>query len=634
MISLMTCLAGYFVFSTLCCVFAFARHFPMSTFFSGVNPNCDIQILRDGEDHIAFSASHDHPTTTVFCPVTQSSFDEMNNNWILRGFSHDHRRIHAPNMSLDSMNVRTGSCKIVLNLILYKNVDIFVLGNATFLQESDDVFKKHFTRTDIFEYSSSIYQLAFFADQKEFEICTLKRWRRLYASDMSCIRVVESPTAQLGRLYANAECWYGMIRYEIGPTNPFDWTETNPLIVENYLMQDIALRVNVTRDFVKPHHGYIGYPNVMRNPVLDALGKDDIIPLTINGEKFLSCYSSRFITFEFYVTPFQLDLWISLFITLFLIVICLKLYMMYADIDDSLLSPWLLVIAALCEETTSVLEKKAFYRLSFGVLAVMAVILTNCYSGIMTNCLIAPYPAVKVDWLEDIVCAEEKVGSFVDIGAWMNKTGINNYWGQVYDKFYHGALNNVTLKNPLESGTCFRLLSHPYLNLHFNQLLKNKFFDYLLETWESLVFSHETRIQLRFEHLLLSPKHSFELGDLSERDPNKTDGELRILVERDVSSCQKVIFLAGTDHIRQEYLYLSGKYYWKEFYVSKDSFGDIINGLLFDGLDKSTVPRNLKATIESGIWWRLEEEIWTRELSRRRKSGGEGGSTDIKFCET
>ncbi|OXA45933.1 hypothetical protein Fcan01_19089 [Folsomia candida] len=260
----------------------------------------------------------------------------MNNNWILRGFSYDHRRIHAPNMSLDSMNVRTGSCKIVLNLILYKNVDIFVLGNATFLQESDDVFKKHFTRTDIFEYSSSIYQLAFFADQKEFEICTLKRWRRLYASDMSCIRVVESPTAQLGRLYANAECWYGMIRYPIGPTNPFDWTETNPLIVKSYLMQDVALGGNVTRDFIKSHHGYIGYPNVMRNDCNTLTG----------GEM-----------------TFFLSLYTVLSITLSLIVVCWNLYIKYADIDDSLLSPWLLVIAALCEETSSVpsvLEKKKF----------------------------------------------------------------------------------------------------------------------------------------------------------------------------------------------------------------------------------------------------------------------------------
>lgn len=59
----------------------------------------------------------------------------------------------------------------------------------------------------------------------------------------------------------------------------------------------------------------------------------------------------------------------------------------------------------------------------------MAVILTNCYSGIMTNYLIAPFPALKVDRLRDIACGEEKVGSFVGRLAWMNKTGINNFWG-------------------------------------------------------------------------------------------------------------------------------------------------------------------------------------------------------------
>lgn len=68
-------------------------------------------------------------------------------------------------------------------------------------------------------------------------------------------------------------------------------------------------------------------------------------------------------------------------------------------------------------------------------------------------------------------------------------------------------------------------------------------------------------------------------------------------------------------------MYLSRKYYWKTFYVSKNSFWERISALVFVKVDKSTIPRNLKATIESGIWQRLEEEKWSKTLSRRMKSG-------------
>ncbi|OXA36736.1 hypothetical protein Fcan01_28491 [Folsomia candida] len=308
-----------------------------------------------------------------------------------------------------------------------------------------------------------------------------------------------------------------------------------------------------------------------------------------------------------------LDLWICLLICLTIVVSCLTLYTRYYDSvtgpSDGIrwVSPWLNVLSILFEEPASVpaiLEKRAFYRLVFGIWSLMAVFKTNCYNGIMITNLNAPLPGTKVEEWNDIVCERIAGGvnlSHKEITAWVEKTAISKYWGnavvvdnQVYD--------TIKLTNPFESENCFRLLS-PILPRPFflkrSTLPANRFFHFeYYKYWDldRYLRNHYLNGDIRNpEFQLLNPKHGRELPDLSERNVTKSTEELNEMLTREILKCGKTVWIADSDEPE-------------------------MSGLNFYNDGESKIPQYFQGIIDAGIWSRLEQEKWSKYLSRRVKS--------------
>lgn len=69
--------------------------------------------------------------------------------------------------------------------------------------------------------------------------------------------------------------------------------------------------------------------------------------------------------------------------------------------------PWLPLIAILFDDSTSVprqIEKRHFYRTIFSVWGLVAILLTNCYSGLLISELNAPLRGNRPETWQDLFC--------------------------------------------------------------------------------------------------------------------------------------------------------------------------------------------------------------------------------------
>ncbi|OXA40903.1 hypothetical protein Fcan01_24198 [Folsomia candida] len=237
-------------------------------------------------------------------------------------------------------------------------------------------------------------------------------------------------------------------------------------------------------------------------------------------------------------------------ISLVLVVGCLTGYIKYwKDVDatstigdSTSFSPWLYVLSTLFEETNSVpsvLEEKIYYRLVFGIWAIVAVVFTNFYNGIMIENLIATLPRSEIKSWNDIICERNiGTGSIRNVTNWTNSTVVRDFWYQVVSNIYlfygtGGIEKPKKLRNPLESENCFRLLSAPSV---FPSYFKgpawfppNKFFKFLLGVFQKIqreLSVGNLDIPTSPEMYLLSPKHGRELSDLSERNQTMSKKEI------------------------------------------------------------------------------------------------------------
>ncbi|OXA42080.1 hypothetical protein Fcan01_23305 [Folsomia candida] len=121
----------------------------------------------------------------------------------------------------------------------------------------------------------------------------------------------------------------------------------------------------------------------------------------------------------------------------------------------------------------------------------------------------------------------------------------------------------------------------------------------------------------------LSPKHPRELSDLSERNQTKPKKEISERITAEILKCVKTVWCAGSNELTQEFMYLSRIYYWKRWQRSRDILKVTFLRLVFVDLDNSNIPRNFQSMLESGIWRRLEEEQWARDLTGREKKARE-----------
>lgn len=358
------------------------------------------------------------------------------------------------------------------------------------------------------------------------------------------------------------------------------------------------------------------------------------------GTQFLTCYEEKFITFQFYLSPFQTDQWIGILLSIGMVVSTLSIYKKCCfEIEDSIsFAAWVLILGTLFDEFASVprkMEGKTFYRLVFGCWALIAIILTNCYTGVMITELNAPLPGIQPSKWLDFACGNRTIPTG-DIIKWAEVENILEYWGQI-EKYEKGAIPELT--NLYESEDCFRLISPPIRDdrLYFNEsgtlVPPTYMFSFLFDACTAFILAQDSwmekfhdSISSSFpEILLLRPVHSHRNASRFPRwARNATNATImagmRVANERELVKCEKSVYIAESDDITTELSLFSEKYAWKKkrFVSGKDLLGPEWRTWSFERAGRNKIPQYFKFMLTSGIFNRLEVEITARMVIGRQ----------------
>ncbi|OXA45995.1 hypothetical protein Fcan01_19243 [Folsomia candida] len=335
------------------------------------------------------------------------------------------------------------------------------------------------------------------------------------------------------------------------------------------------------------------------------------------GFKFLSCYSEKYFSFDFYLAPFKLTLWLGLSITLAITCAIFQAYM-FVKTGEVSFTVSLSFISLLLDDFTSVPESIAnglFYRLIFTVWGPVAVLIINCYGGLLVSELNAPLESVRPQTVEDLICKSRHlldsrvVQNISSLAKELNFESYSAYWGNLdcsTPGFCLTPSSKIDYASNDAAAEFFQSAKESFLN--------DKSFPSL--TKENVL-----------EWLFINPAHNTLPTGYSPQQQNYTQTKLEALVEKDIINCKEkraYFSVVETVSAEMDFLHISC-YPSKKFYVGSASWRPRRFGWEFQKVAGSTtssgvsvVHRNLQTLVSSGIYFRLRTANF-KDLSYGRK---------------
>lgn len=253
-------------------------------------------------------------------------------------------------------------------------------------------------------------------------------------SDMNCKCGVKSLLHMLDDMYPAVNIWsfydsgngitsktiQNLHNFDIMPENYNPFNQTGSYSLYEYIIQIVFRKANSSLHYesVSPRYKYrtqLSLTKIVLDPLrLDIEWKKTfVVPLKFVGKQFISCYYESFISFGFYLAPFQHAVWGCCVATFVCLVITLSLYIkLKHEFSREPFSPWLFVLASIFEEPVLIpvkLEKKMFIRIVIGSWILMSIMLINCYNGLMISDLNSPFPRKNMpETFQDLICENKQ----------------------------------------------------------------------------------------------------------------------------------------------------------------------------------------------------------------------------------
>ncbi|OXA42077.1 putative glutamate receptor [Folsomia candida] len=389
------------------------------------------------------------------------------------------------------------------------------------------------------------------------------------------------------------------IKY-LGSNNPFDrgvnYSITN-------FIQTVVNEANITVHF-EPSAGHCGASEELTiNPLISELNWESVVILTkLNGYTYLSCYSDKYVSFQFYVAPFQPATWLSLIVSLFAVISVLTLTIKWRRYQFS--TPvWLYAWGTLFAQCYIPRMRIPYFRIVFNIWCLMMVILSNCYTGLITTELNSPFPSSHPEVWEDLVCTR--------LPRENNSTStyhIIKQFGTYVNKLIRILQTREDLPMP-EPDNCFHLLSLPLGDVAGYPIWP--MFAYFLigqaaRVEKTVLTNSYMDRQLQRSLNLLMPQNYHHTRDFNYSKKYNDTTELRRSIEKEVVDCgKKSVFISHEHLLDDEYQFLSKHYAGKKFYKGKGVIGgsDLFNGLTFSlNWKNSLLVRYFSYLMDTGIY--------------------------------
>ncbi|OXA46019.1 hypothetical protein Fcan01_19266 [Folsomia candida] len=301
------------------------------------------------------------------------------------------------------------------------------------------------------------------------------------------------------------------VTVELVNSNPFD--RTRNFSIYHHILHTVFSKANTsfyvfpsrykqTLDMYKPPVACmsLGRMNLEHN----NYGVRTRVVFKFNGYQFLTCHSESFVSFRFYIIPFQPEVWGALGGIILVLLLTPRMYQKYyeASSGDNF-CPYLYVLANIFEESSHIprkAEQQNLFRLVLGGWILMSIILTNCYNGLMISYLNSPFPHGNIpEKFQDLLCDDEDAkiikayGDGKNVTSWLNTAKVT-------------LAQSIHTFTDRRSTSCFIILSTISNNDYrfvFLELLSQTYLSVLLEE-DGSHLSLETVIIL----LLGNPKYA------------------------------------------------------------------------------------------------------------------------------
>jgi hypothetical protein len=212
---------------------------------------------------------------------------------------------------------------------------------------------------------------------------------------------------------------------------PFD-TKSNPMC-SRYQLNDSLRHSRI----VLPNNDELVIPREFVGSALIVIGME--------GQKFLTCYYRRTVSFRFYMEPFQRDLWITLAFTSFMMAFLLHFYILKFHKSKMLkFSPYLFILSTITDDNCAMpggLAREPVIRIALGPWFLMTVVLVNAYVGLVITGLTSPLPKESVDSFSNLTKMQFNPEQIARGLLWTQKL--------------HNYELNLNLKNVLEEENFF-----------------------------------------------------------------------------------------------------------------------------------------------------------------------------------
>ncbi|OXA47570.1 hypothetical protein Fcan01_17902 [Folsomia candida] len=332
-----------------------------------------------------------------------------------------------------------------------------------------------------------------------------------------------------------------------------------------------------------------GFPSIFTDTVLTAM----------DTYQFISCHADYELSFHFYLNPFTPHLWFAIGATLVILISAGTLYLNYFVTNCSHFVELLYFVGFVFEEGYPIpkeIENRNVFRMLTWHWILLAMILTNCYTGCAIDTLNSKLDQTTPSTFEDLTCFQESAESksFETVMSYL--TAANN-WPEGDSVF--------------DQDNCFILYSKAWnYEIDFKKMVNYAFLREIFVILTSTQRPWPNWFNTLYNFLNFKHKYYPNLErNLSNDSLIANYDVIRTAIERDLVTCDKNVFIDKSRLLKPFHEKLNKKYRTDRFKLSKEKIFETAYCWIFVFAKESSIPRKFVKLFESGIYQEMDELI-------------------------
>jgi len=349
-----------------------------------------------------------------------------------------------------------------------------------------------------------------------------------------------------------------------------------------------------------------------------------------NSIRIFTCYySPPVLSFHFYVSAFEIRVWISIIVCGVLLAAFLNFHIHFNISKTLHFSSLLFYLSIFVEETfsiPSILRNNKVYRTATILWLLTAIVLTNIYVSHVISGLNAPLKGEKLTSINDLYGnannrkADENSYEFYGSELVEN---LQTKSAQVFSKRVKSVVDRILQSQGLSNGFTFlsdsvktnypknvwQHIRNPFIyNEAYSNLLQIRYCN-----WGLIVSSSSF---CRTLNKLMSPSNKYYPSGHSYERPWDHSDYPRGASEEELIQCQRSVYLERSNQL--EFKYMSENYRKKRFYYLQDSFASKLFVWSFLNLQKSRIPFYFSMALQSGVYHQLHNLKLLKDHQQRK----------------